>query len=146
MAYNAVNSSKINTAYLRLSYATSLSGTYTEIEGLQDFPGLKNDRDTVETTCFSDDAHVYIAGIKNFGDSLSFTIVHDTTNFGTYNTAFDGTTQYFWKVEIPDDDGATYGVTATFKGSATIGIASVGVNSVVTDTLKIIPSTGVTFT
>ena len=141
-----VNASKIGQSYLKLTYkAVGASGSGTEIEGVQDFPGFANDRDTVEVTTFADEAHVYIAGIKNFGDALSFTVLHDKANFATFKAAFDGSTQYEWTVSFPDDTAGAAGTTATWQGSATIGIASVSVNGVMTDTLKIIPSTAITF-
>lgn len=124
----------ILTKGLKLSYkATSSGSTFTDLTNLQEFPDLGGSRDTVETTTLDDSAHVYIDGLENYGDSLEFTFLYEKTQFEALQ-ALSGNIS--WKVTLPGTSSAT----CSFSGSCSVRLNGMGVNSVLTYTLAITPS------
>jgi 1,2-phenylacetyl-CoA epoxidase catalytic subunit len=69
---------------IKLSYKTT-GDTYTALTKLQSLPDLGGDTEAIEITTFDDAAHMYENGIKNYGDTLSFTFLYDATQFSTLN-------------------------------------------------------------
>jgi hypothetical protein len=123
---------------IKLSYQKSGSGTtFTDLTNLQEIPDLGGDTEAIEITTLADAAHVYTEGLKNYGDSLAFKFLYDPTQFTTLN-GLSGTTQ--WKVTLPAATGST-GATCTFSGTCSVKLDGVGVNSALTYTLSIKPST-----
>ena len=117
---------------ITLSYkaAGDSSGTYTALTNLQEIPELGGDSEAIEITTLADAAHMYTDGIKNYGDSLSFTFLYENTQFETLN-ALTGSTS--WQVKLPDD------TTCSFTGTSSVKLAGVGVNAALTYTLAIKP-------
>ena len=79
---------------------------------------------------------MYTDGIKNYGDSLSFTFLYENTQFETLN-ALTGSTS--WQVKLPDE------TTCTFTGTSSVKLAGVGVNAALTYTLAIKPDSEMTW-
>lgn len=118
---------------ITLSYkaAGDSSGTYTALTNLQEIPELGGDSEAIEITTLADAAHMYTDGIKNYGDSLSFTFLYENTQFETLN-ALTGSTN--WQVKLPDE------TTCSFTGTSSVKLAGVGVNAALTYTLAIKPN------
>lgn len=128
---------------IKLSYKASTSAsTYTDLTNLQEIPELGGDTESIETTTLADDAHTYTNGIKNYGDSLDFTFLYDPTQFSTLN-GLAGVVD--WKVSLPDGTSGAISTTCTFSGSCGVKLAGVGVNTAMTYTLSIKPSTAMTW-
>ena len=124
-----------------LSYSTD--GTaWTEVEGVQTIPDIGGTAETIETTCFDNEYHTYIAGLKSAGDSIDFTLLHNKAQFAALN-AISGVKK--WKVELPDGDEGAIGTVATFDGECSIKIDGVGTNAALTDTLSVKVSTDIIF-
>ena len=104
----------------------------TELTNLLEVAELGGDVEALEVTCLSDTAHVYIDGLKNYGDSLAFKFLYEKEQFATLNSLTDSQT---WKVELPD------GATCTFGGTCSVKLDGVGVNAALTYTLAIKPNT-----
>ena len=123
---------------ITLSYkAAGESGsTYTALTNLQEIPELGGDSEAIEITTLADAAHMYTDGIKNYGDSLSFTFLYENTQFETLN-ALTGSTS--WQVKLPDD------TTCSFTGTSSVKLAGVGVNAALTYTLAIKPDSAMTW-
>lgn len=123
---------------IKLSYkATSGSGnTFTDLTNLQEIPELGGEADSLECTVLSDVAHMYTDGILNYGDALAFKFLYDKTQFNTLN-GLSGSQD--WKVTLPDN------ATASFSGTCKVKLDGVGVNTVMTYTLNIKPTTAITF-
>lgn len=118
---------------ITLSYKASGSGTtYTALTNLQEIPDLGGDTEAIEITTLADAAHVYTDGLKNYGDSLAFKFLYDKTQFTTLN-GLAGTIG--WQVKLPE------GETCTFSGTCSVKLDGVGINSALTYTLSIKPST-----
>lgn len=103
-----------------------------ELLDLQEIPDLGGEAESVEVTTLADDAHMYINGILNYGDSLAFKFIYVKEQFATLN-ALEGDQN--WKVELPD------GATCTFKGACSVKLDGAGVNAALTYTLSVKPST-----
>ena len=117
---------------IKLSYNAGGTGsTYTELTNLMESPELNGDTESIEITTLADSAHMYIDGIKNYGDNLGFKFLYDKTQFTTLNglTGVSG-----WKVELPD------GAACTFTGTCSVKLDGVGVNAALTYTLNIKPN------
>lgn len=123
---------------LKLSYKASGGNSFTDLTNLQEIPDLGGSADSVEVTTLDDAAHMYINGLKDYGDSLDFTFLYDKTQFTTLN-GLSGTVS--WKVTLP----GTSSLTATWDGECSVQLNSVGVNDAFTYTLSIKPSTAITF-
>lgn len=113
---------------IKLSYKTS--SDFIELTNLQEIPELGGDKEAIETTVLMDEAHMYIDGILNYGDSLAFKFLYEKTQFTTLTSLEEVAT---WKVELPD------GATCTFEGTGSVKLDGVGVNAALTYTLSIRP-------
>lgn len=122
---------------IKLSYKASGGSSFTDLTNLQEIPDLGGSADSVEVTTLDDAAHMYINGLKDYGDSLDFTFLYDKTQFTTLN-GLSGTIS--WKVTFPGTSAATF----TFDGESSVKINSVGVNDAITYTLSVKPSTAIT--
>ena len=115
---------------IKLSYKTSDGSTFIELKDLQEIPELGGDSEAIEITTLADAAHMYTDGIKNYGDSLAFVFLYETTQFETLQ-GLEGSNE--WEVELPD------GTTCGFSGTSSVKLSGVGVNAVLTYTLAIKP-------
>lgn len=126
---------------IKLSYKTN-GETYTDLTNLQEIPELGGDTESIEITVLSDAAHMYTNGIKNYGDSLTFKFLYDTTQFTTLNS-LSGSVG--WKVSLPDGENGAIDTTCTFNGTCSVKLDGVGVNSALTYTLSIKPNSEMTW-
>ena len=127
---------------IKLSYGTAgQTTTYTDLTNLQEIPDLGGTSDSIDVTTLADSAYVYINGLKNNGDNLGFKFLYDATQFTTL--AGFGDTKKAWKVSLPADGATTK--TCTFEGTCSVVFDGVGVNSALTYTLSIKPSTAMTW-
>lgn len=121
-----------------LAYKASGGNSYTDLTNLQEIPDIGGDTDAVEVTTLDDAAHMYINGLKDYGDSLDFTFLYDKTQFNALN-ALTGTIS--WKVTLP----GTSGLTATWDGECSVKLNGVGTNDAITYTLSVKPNSAITF-
>jgi hypothetical protein len=109
---------------------------YVEIDGLQEIPDLGGETESIEVTTLSDVAHIYIDGLKNYGDSLAFKFVYLTDVFNTVS-ALSGSQD--WKVSLPD------GAACTFSGTCSTKLDGIGLSNALTYTLSIKPNSEMTW-
>lgn len=103
----------------------------TALTNLMEIPELGGDTEAVEITTLEDAAHMYMDGIKNYGDSLAFKFLYEEAQFVTLNGLKESQT---WKVELPD------GATCSFGGTCSVKLDGAAVNSALTYTLSIKPN------
>ena len=114
-----------------LSYKTGADGDFTQLTNLQERPDLGGETEAIEITTLADDAHMYMDGIKNYGDSIPFKFLYDKTQFETL-TGLTGPVN--WKVTLPDT------TTCTFSGTCSVKLDGAGVNAAIGYTLSIKPN------
>lgn len=119
-----------------LSKGITLSYGEKALTDLMEIPELGGETEAVEITTLADAAHMYMDGIKNYGDSLAFKFLYEEEQFITLN-ALTGSQN--WKVTLPD------GATCSFGGSSSVKLDGVGVNAALTYTLSIKPNTEMTW-
>ena len=118
---------------IKLSYDSTAKDTqWKELKNLQEIPELGGETEAVEVTTLADDAHVYVDGIKNYGDSLAFKFLYDKAQFTELSKV---ASLCSWKVELPD------ATACTFKGTCSVKLDGVGVNAPLTYTLSVKPAT-----
>ena len=123
---------------IKLSYKAGSASSYTDLTNLQEIPDIGGSADSVEVTTLADDAHMYINGLLDYGDSLDFTFLYDKTQF----TTLDGLSgSISWKVTLPGTGGAT----ATFDAEPSVRLNGVGVNDAITYTLSLKPSSAISW-
>lgn len=118
---------------ITLSYKTEQA--FVALTNLQDIPDLGGEVESIEITTLSDEAHKYTDGIKNYGESISFTFLYDKTQFSALNAL----ESCDWKVVLPDNTNCV------FTGKGSVKLNGVGVNEALTYTLSIKPSSGMTW-
>lgn len=101
------------------------------LTNLQEIPELGGAAESVEITTLADAAHMYMDGILNYGDNLAFKFLYEKTQFTELN-GLEGVQEIV--VSLPD------GATCTFNGSCSVKLDGVGVNSPLTYTLNVKPS------
>lgn len=116
---------------ITLSYKTGAAGDFTQLTNLQEIPDLGGETEAIEITTLADDAHMYMDGIKNYGDSIPFKFLYDKTQFETL-IGLTGTVN--WKVTLPDT------TTCTFSGTCSVKLNGAGVNAALGYTLSIKPN------
>lgn len=114
---------------ITLSYKNG--GEFVALTNLQEIPELGGTAESIEITTLADAAHMYTDGILNYGDTLSFKFLYETTQFETLVALKDACE---WEVALPD------GTSCTFSGSASVKLDGVGVNAALTYTLGIKPN------
>ena len=107
-----------------------------ELTNLQEIPELGGDSDAIEITTLADAAHMYVDGIKNYGDSLAFKFLYENEQFETLVAT---TGSQSWKVELPD------ATTCSFTGTCSVKLDGAGVNAALTYTLAIKPDSEMTW-
>ena len=125
---------------IKLSYKVNTE--FVDLTNLQEIPDLGGTAESIEITTLADDAHMYMNGIKSYGDSLDFKFLYEPTQFNTL-AALAGDIE--WKVSLPDGLNGAIDTTCTFKGTASVKIDSVGVNSAMTYTLSVKPTSSMVF-
>lgn len=123
---------------IKLSYKSSDGSTFTELTNLQEIPELGNNaKEKVDVTVLSDSAKKSIDGLSDTAQDLSFKFLYDKAQFTTLAAL---TTSTDWQVELPSE-----GNTATFSGTPSVKLDSVGVGAALTYTLTISVNTVITF-
>ena len=117
---------------IALSYKVGEVGEFIKLKDLQEIPDLGGEVEAIEITTLADAAHMYTDGLKNYGDSLEFKFLYESTQFKTLSTLTGSTN---WKVELPD------GETCSFSGTSSVKLDGVGVNAALTYTLAVKPNT-----
>ena len=125
---------------IKLSY--KVNAEFVDLTNLQEIPDLGGTAESIEITTLADDAHMYMNGIKSYGDSLDFKFLYEPTQFNTL-AALAGDID--WKVSLPDGLNGAIDTTCTFKGTASVKIDSVGVNTAMTYTLSVKPTSSMVF-
>ena len=123
---------------IKLSYKSNGGSTFTELTNLQEIPELGNNaKEKVDVTVLSDSAKKSIDGLSDTAQDLSFKFLYDKEQFTTLAAL---TTSTDWKVELPSEGNA-----ATFSGTPSVKLDSVGVGAALTYTLTISVNTVITF-
>lgn len=121
---------------ITLSYKTA-EGEFIALTNLQEIPEIGNGaREKIEVTTLADDNKMYIAGLGDSGQELTFKFLHENTQFKTL-AALDDTCE--WKVELPD------GIAATFSGTPGVKMNSASANSALTYNLTVTVESAITF-
>lgn len=115
---------------MKLSYKATDGSTFTDLTNLLEVPELGGDTESVEITTLADGAHLYIDGLKNYGDSIAFKFNYEGEQFNTLNALTGSCT---WKVTLPDD------ATCTWTGTGTVKLDGGSVGAVITYTLNVKP-------
>lgn len=132
----------ITLGYREANSSGEFTGDYTVLTDLQEIPDLGGDTDTVEVTTFDDDAHMYIKGLLDYGDSLDFTFLYARAQFETLSAMDD---IYEWQVTLPADATGSQTSTCTFQGECAVKINGVGTNEAITYALSLTPMSTMVF-
>ena len=119
-----------------ISKGITLYRNDTPLKDLQDIPDLGGNKDAIEITTLADEAHTYIDGLENYGDSIPFTFLYEATQFTSLQESLPNDT---WKVELPDK------TTCSFGGKGSVTLNAVAPNGVLTYKLSIRPNTKMTW-
>lgn len=123
---------------IELSYSTDSGTGYSKLTNLQEIPEIGNNaKEKVDTTVLSDEAKKSIDGLGDTAQDLAFKFLYDQTQFTTL-AALSETID--WKVKLPNDE-----VTATFTGTPSVKLDSVGVGAALTYTLTVSVNSAITF-
>ena len=140
--HSGVLTKGIELRYREPDSAGEFSGSFTKLNDLQEIPDLGGTTDTVEVTTFDDGAHMYIKGLKDYGDSVDFTFLYASDQFNTLS-AMDG--QYEWQVYLPEDAAGNSGITCTFLAECAVRINGQGTNEAIQYTLQLTPMSDMEF-
>jgi hypothetical protein len=121
---------------ITLSYKSG-EGEFVALTNLQEIPEIGNGaREKIEVTTLADDNKMYIAGLGDSGQELTFKFLHEKEQF-TALVAITDTCE--WKVELPD------GVIANFSGTPGVKMNSASANSALTYNLTVTVESAITF-
>lgn len=121
---------------ITLSYKSG-EGEFVALTNLQEIPEIGNGaREKIEVTTLADDNKMYIAGLGDSGQELTFKFLHEKEQFSAL-VAITDTCE--WKVELPD------GVIANFSGTPGVKMNSASANSALTYNLTVTVESAITF-
>lgn len=116
---------------IKLSYKTKGgAGEFTPLTNLFEIPELGGDVDKIEVTTLESEAHEYVNGIKNYGDTVAFKFYYEKEQFATLS----GLGECDWKVDLPGD------LAYTFSGEPSVKLDGVSYNAALTYSLNIAPT------
>lgn len=129
----------ILTKGIKLSYAAGTSSvtSYTDLTNLQEIPDMGGSTDSVEVTTLADSAHMYINGLKDYGDSIDFTFLYEPVQFGTLNAL---TGDNSWKLSLPDGTDGAIDTTCTFTRECSVRLLGKTYNDAMQYALSIKPT------
>lgn len=110
-----------------------------EVTGLQSTPEISESKEKLETTTLANANKTYIDGLKDFGDSLSFSCLYLKDEFLAVRELADGEGK---AVELKYPDG----MTVSFTGSVSTVLSGAEVNSVLTYNIEITPMSDIEIT
>ncbi len=116
---------------ITLSYKAKGETEFLPLTNLYEIPELGGDVDKIEVTTLASEAHEYVNGIKNYGDSIAFKFYYEPAQFKTLFTIEDEQT---WKVALPD--GTSY----EFNGVPSVKLDGASYNAALTYSLNIAPT------
>lgn len=116
---------------ITLSYkAKGETGSFTPLDNLYEIPELGGDKDKIEVTTLSSQAHEYINGIENYGDTVTFKFYYEQEQFQTLR----GLAESDWRVDLPG------GIGYEFSGEPSVKLDGVSYNAALTYSLNIAPT------
>lgn len=122
---------------ITLSYKAGDASEFVALTNLQEIPEIGNNaREKVEVTTLADDNKMYIAGLGDSGQDLSFKFLHEKEQFTTLAAIAD---KCEWKVTLPD------GIAATFSGTPSVKMNSASANAALTYNLNITVESAIAF-
>lgn len=122
---------------ITLSYKASGASDFTVLTNLQEIPELGNNaREKIEVTTLADENKMYIAGLGDSGQDLSFKFLHEKEQFQALAALAE---KCDWKVTLPD------GLVATFAGTPSVKMSGASANAALTYTLNITVESNVDF-
>ena len=122
---------------ITLSYKAGEASEFVALTNLQEIPEIGNNtREKVEVTTLADDNKMYIAGLGDSGQDLTFKFLHEKEQFATLAAIAD---KCEWKVTLPDT------VTATFSGTPSVKLNSASANAALTYNLNITVESAIAF-
>jgi hypothetical protein len=129
---------------IKLSYKRQSpdGGEFKSLDDLYEIPELGGDVDKIEVTNLESEAHAYINGIRNYGDTVSFKFYYEKEQFKELAGLVDENkipVVCDWKVELPD------ATTCTFSGAPTVKLDGASYNVALTYSLNIAPSSEMVF-
>ena len=107
------------------------------VTGLQSTPEISESKEKLETTTLANANKTYIDGLRDFGDSLSFTCLYLKEEFMQVRGLADGAGK---EVELKYPDG----MTVKFTGSVSTVLSGAEVNAVLTYQIEITPMSDIT--
>lgn len=130
--------SAIRTQKTQLSYKAAGSSEYVVLTDCISLPELGGSKDKIEITTLDSDAHEYMNGLDNYGDSLDFQFLYKDEQF----RALDKLTGVVeWKIALAEPST----LEATFSGECAVRLDAIAGNDKVTYTLGITPSSKIAF-
>lgn len=131
--------STINTV---LKYATTSTGTYTQLCKIKSYPDLGGTPEQIETTDLEDTFQTFVPGVQSM-DTMEFTCNYTPTNYAAVVAAIpsEGTDGYY---ELDFGDA---GAAGKFQWSGTHSVRVTGgeVNAVREMVITVTPSSEITF-
>ena len=110
-----------------------------EVTGLQSTPEISESKEKLETTTLANANKTYIDGLKDFGDSLSFSCLYLKDEFLAVRELADGEGKAV-VLTYPD------GMAVSFTGSVSTVLSGAEVNSVLTYNIEITPMSDIEIT
>lgn len=109
----------------------------TPVKGVKSMGEITESTEKIEVTTLEDEGQRFINGIKQYGDSISFTCNYEKTEFLRIRALADGTTK---SVEVKYADN----LTITFDAYIEVGLSGVEVNAVHEFTIGLTPASAIT--
>lgn len=120
----------------------------TEVYNVIEMPDLGGDSDSIEITTLADDAHLFIPGLKDYGDSLDFTVLYTPEGFKALEAIAKAETKKYWQVKVPDKHTVSSVEKVSvfnFSGKCTVKFNGRTYNEALQYTLSIKPDSPITY-
>lgn len=127
----------LNTIGVTLKYGASAETLNNEVTGVMEIPELGGDVDKIEVTTLKSEAHEYINGLRNNGDTMTFKCLYIESEFSALNNI---KAEQHWMIDF-SQTGAK--LKATWTGTPSVKMGGVTVGGYLSYSLNIAPSSKV---
>ena len=126
----------LNTIGVTLKYGANAETLTNEVTGVMEIPELGGDVDKIEVTTLKSEAHEYIDGLKNNGDTITFKCLYIKEEFENLNGI---TSEQHWEINFPPEAK----LKATWTGTPSVKMGAVTVGGYLSYSLNIAPTSKV---
>lgn len=127
-----------------LWYASSLTGTKTQVAYVQEIPPLKSAKESITYNALDLEEEQQAKGSRK-AETLTIPLLFTEAQHDTLTTLSNSDNEYYWFIKLPDSTASTTGkpLVFNFTGSCDLGLDTIAIDDLLKENLTIYRSSKV---